>query len=235
MTKADKLKDLFFPPRCPICDDVTGSGIGSVCEKCRKKLTFIKEPTCLKCGKPITKETEYCRDCTNRRHYFKKGVSVFEYGSISDSLYRFKNKGRAEYARYYARAITERHKDFIRAVHPDALIPVPVHHSKLLKRGYDQSLVLCKEISKLTKIPVCDKLIVRSKKTVPLRDLGIRERQINLNKAFKIGLNDVKLKTIIIIDDIYTTGSTIDEISRTVLERFPCDIYFITLTVGRGI
>ncbi len=232
---SEMIKDLLFPPRCPVCDEPTGGYGRYICRECFKKLRFIKEPYCLKCGKALTDESEYCRDCTNRVHFYKRGVSVFEYGSISDSLFRFKNKGRAEYAGFYARAMVERHKDFIRAVDPDALIPVPIHRSKLLKRGYDQSLLLCKEISNLTKIPVNDQLILRSKKTVPLKELGLKERQINLKGAFKIGTDDVKLKTIMIVDDIYTTGSTIDEISRTILADFPCEIYFITLTVGRGI
>ncbi len=230
----ETIKDLLFPLRCPVCDEPAGRG-RYICLGCIKKLRFIREPYCLKCGKALTDESEYCRDCMNRKHYFIKGVSVFEYGSISDSLFRFKNRGRAEYSKFYARAMVERHKEFIRAVSPDALIPVPIHRSKLLKRGYDQSLILCKEISDLTKIPVNDQLIVRSKKTVPLKELGLKERQNNLKGAFKIGTDDVKLKTIMIVDDIYTTGSTIDEISRTLLAGFSCEIYFITLTVGRGI
>ncbi len=199
------------------------------------KLSYIEEPYCLKCGKALREEKEYCRDCSVRMHYFKRGVSVFDYGSISDSLYRFKNRGRAEYASFYAREIVKKRGGFIRHVNPDILIPVPIHRSKLLKRGYDQSLVLCKEISHLTKIPFRTDVVIRDKKTVPLKDLGLAERQNNLNKAFKIGADDVKLKTIMIVDDIYTTGSTIDEISRTLLGRFPCEIYFITLTSGRGI
>ena len=230
----ETIKDLLFPLRCPVCDEPAGGG-RYICRECFQKLRFIKEPYCLTCGKALTDESEYCRDCMNRKHYFNKGVSVFEYGSISDSLFRFKNSGRADYSKFYARAMVERHGDFIRAVSPDALIPVPIHRSKLLKRGYDQSLVLCKEISDLTKIPVNDQLIMRSKKTVPLKELGLKERQNNLKGAFKLGTDDVKLKTIMIVDDIYTTGSTIDEISRTVLAGFSCEIYFITLTVGRGI
>lgn len=235
MRITEKLVDLFFPPRCPICDEPIPSGEGCVCRKCRSGPVRIRGSMCLKCGKPLNDEAEYCADCRQRKHFYKKGVSVFEYGSISDSLYRFKNSGRQEYARFYAEAIVSAHSDFLRSVAPDMLIPVPIHISKLRQRGYNQAYVLCREISRLTNIPVNDKLIVRQKKTAPLKDLGLSERQNNLNRAFKIGVDDVKLKTVIIVDDIYTTGSTIDEMSRTILERFPCEIYFITLTVGTGI
>lgn len=229
------LTDLIFPPRCPICDDILPFGKEAPCGKCAKKVKYIKEPFCLKCGKALTEDKEYCEDCKNRKHYFKQGVSVFEYGSISDSLYRFKNKGRREYASYYAKILYEQKKDWIRAVNPDALIPVPIHDSKLRKRGYNQAEILSRELSALCNIPTNTKLISRIKKTVPLKDLSASERQNNLKKAFKLGSDVVKLKTIIIIDDIFTTGSTIDEIARTVTEAFPCEIYFMTITTGRGI
>ena len=86
-----------------------------------------------------------------------------------------------------------------------------------------------------TGIPVRADLIERTVKTAPMKDLSAAERQNNLKKAFKILRNDVKLNTIIIIDDIYTTGSTIDAMSREFRKAGVGRIYFITLAIGRGI
>lgn len=235
MKMIDAILDLLFPPRCAYCDDVLPWGQRYICKKCRPKLVYIKEPYCLKCGKELSGEEEYCRDCRSRNHLFIQGSAVFDYGSISDSIFRFKNKGRAEYAAFYARELYRTKKDWLTAIHPDALVPVPIHPSKLRKRGYNQSELISKELSKLSGIPTNTTLIRRAKKTIPLKDLSLKARQNNLKKAFKVGVNDVKLKTIVIIDDIYTTGSTIDEISRAVLELCNVNVYFLTVTIGRGV
>lgn len=236
MNKGDIVKDLFFPRRCAVCDEVLPFGMKFVGNDCAKKLVYIKEPRCLKCGKTITDTNrEYCGDCENRKHYFERGMAALDYSCVSDSLYRFKNKGRPEYAEFYAFVIYETAKDFLFSIHPDAFIPVPVHKSKMSVRGYNQSELISKRLSKLTNIPTLSDVVLRKKKTPPLKDLSLFERQNNLKKAFIIGRNDVKLKTIVIIDDIYTTGSTIDEISRTLLSEFDCKIYFLTVTIGRGV
>ena len=86
----------------------------------------------------------------------------------------------------------------------------------------------------LTGIPLVTNLIMRVHKTVPMKDLSVRERQNNLKKAFKICRNDVKLSTIIIIDDIYTTGSTIDAMSYELRKAGVERIYFMSLAIGRG-
>lgn len=229
------LKELLFPSRCAICDDVLRTNELYVCRECRPKIVYIREPYCMKCGKALTENTEYCNDCLKKAHYFIQGSAVFDYGSISDSLFRFKNKGRAEYALFYAREILKEKGDWLKVIRPDAFIPVPIHKTKLKKRGYNQSELIAKELTKLTSIPTYSGLITRVKKTIPLKNLSPTERQNNLKRAFKVVDNGVKLKTIVIIDDIYTTGSTIDEISQSILSSMDVKIYFLTVTIGRGV
>ena len=231
----DVILDLIFPPRCAVCDDILLFGKKYICQKCKKKIVYIKEPVCLKCGKELSEDKEYCNDCLTKNHLYIQGKAVFDYGSIAGSLHRFKNKNRPEYSKYYAKMIYLKKKDWIMQINPDAFIPVPIHESKYKIRGYNQSELISKELSKLTKIPTIKNFIIRTKKTVPLKNLNLSERQKNLKKAFKVARNDVKLKTIVIIDDIYTSGSTIDEISRSVLKVMDCKIYFLSLTIGRGI
>ena len=125
-------------------------------------------------------------------------------------------------------------RDFIAGCHADALVPVPIHKSRRYQRGYNQAEVLARELSVLTGIPLVTNLILRVHKTVPMKDLSVRERQNNLKKAFKICRNDVKLSTIIIIDDIYTTGSTIDAMSYELRKAGVERIYFMSLAIGRG-
>ena len=129
----------------------------------------------------------------------------------------------------------ERYGRWLQAVRPDALIPVPVHASKKRLRGYNQSELIAQALSKLSGIPVNTSLIIRQKKTLPQKNLSGQERQNNLKRAFKIHRNDVKLNTIVVIDDIYTTGSTIDAMTETLMESGIQRVYFMTLAVGRGI
>ncbi len=190
----------------------------------------------MKCGKKIDEQgVEYCGDCMRRRHLFDSGRAVFTYKEISDSIYRFKYKGRREYAAYYAQCMARCMGGWMLRCRPDALVPVPVHDSKKRERGYNQAEVLAKELGKIMNLPVETKLIERVRKTTPMKDLSVSERQNNLKRAFKICRNDVKLKTIIIIDDIYTTGSTIDAMSYELRRAGVRKIYFVTLAVGKGL
>ena len=230
------LLDYLFPSRCAVCDEVTDSPGAGLCEKCKGKIVYIKEPYCLKCGKQLKKEEkEYCSDCERIRHLFDAGVSLYDYGSMADSVFRFKYAGRAEYAAFYGRDLYEKKEHWLKSLRPDALVPVPIHSSRMRKRGYNQATLIARELSKHSGIPVREELIRRSTRTQPLKDLSHAERQNNLKRAFKIRQNDVKLNTIVIIDDIYTTGSTIDSMTRVLKEAGIGKVYFITLTIGRGI
>lgn len=190
----------------------------------------------MKCGKHIGDGgKEYCADCAAHAHLYDSGRALFSYQSASASIARFKYQGRREYAAFYAACMVRVLGNFIRTCHADAFVPVPLHSSRKRRRGYNQAEVLARELSFLTGIPVCDDLVGRVKKTVPMKELSAAGRQNNLKKAFKILRNDVKLKTIIIIDDIYTTGSTIDAMSRVLGSAGVEKIYFMTLAIGRGI
>lgn len=188
----------------------------------------------MKCGKPVYDDAkEYCNQCINNNRPFDEGRSVFIYDDVMrKSIYSFKYNGRQEYAKYYAKEIYDRLLDKIDAWQPDALIPIPLHKSKLKKRGYNQAFLIAKELSYLTKIPVYENYLIREKKTTVQKNLNAEERANNLKNAFKIGENKVKLSSAILIDDIYTTGATImaatDVLKASSVEK----IYFITLSTG---
>lgn len=227
---------LLFPRRCPVCDEPVKPWNALVCEECAPKFDYVKPPRCLKCGKHIgNSEKEYCGDCASQGHLYDCGRALFSYRSVSDSIARFKYHGRREYAAYYASCMADVLGPFIRACRAEALVPVPLHKSRLKVRGYNQAQVLAEALSALTGIPVRSDLIKRVEKTAPMKDLSAAERQNNLKRAFKILRNDVKLSIIIIIDDIYTTGSTIDAMSREFRKAGVERIYFVTLAIGRGI
>lgn len=229
------LLDILYPRRCPACDEIVTPLGEKIHAGCIRKLKLQTPPWCIKCGKKLLMENDICDDCREANHVFIRGRSLYSYKEIAESIYRFKYSGRQEYAEYYAEEIVKYLGDFIKSVKPDALVPVPLHRKRLAKRGYNQASVLSKQISKLIKIPTNDHFVIRKKNTKALKILAPSERQKNLQNAFIVRQNSVKLNTIIIIDDIYTTGATIDEIGRTLLRAGAKDVYFVTLASGQGI
>ena len=190
----------------------------------------------MKCGKQLQGETEeFCLDCRRKKHEYIQGTALYDYGSMADSLFRFKYGGRQEYAEFYGRQLYEKKAGWLLTIRPDALIPVPVHVSRKRQRGYNQSELIARALSEHSGIPVNTRLITRVKKTLPQKNLSERERQNNLKRAFKIRQNDVKLSTIVIIDDIYTTGSTIDAMTQALKNAGIQKVYYMALAIGRGI
>ena len=229
-----RILDLVYPKRCVVCDEVTEEPKREVCRGCEGKIVYIRAPFCMKCGRQLQAEEELCEGCRTKRHSFVQGTALYDYGSMADSIFRFKYCGRQEYAAFYGRQLAEKKGMWLGAVRPDALIPVPVHPSRRRSRGYNQAELIAEQLSKRTGIPVNTTLIVRARKTLPQKGLGGRERQNNLKRAFKILRNDVKLNTIVIIDDIYTTGSTIDMLTATLQAAGIRNVYFAVLAIGRG-
>lgn len=229
------LWDLLFPRRCPVCDGIVRFRRELICSACLKKIRFISGSTCMKCGKELQQEGEYCYDCQSRRHLYIQGAAIFEYRSVSAALYRFKYAGRSEYADFFGRCMASVLREKLKLWKVQALIPVPIHSSRKRKRGYNQAQCLAEVIGEVTGIPVRDDIITRCRKTVPQKELSEQQRQNNLKKAFKILKNDVKLDTIVIIDDIYTTGSTIDAMAFMLHAAGIKNIYYAALAIGKGL
>ncbi len=233
---AEWAEALLFPGRCPVCDGIVSMGEGLICRCCRGRLIQAGEPFCLQCGKPLQREEqEYCGDCESKKHLYTSGRALYEYESAAGVIYRFKYGGRQEYADFLGREMAVRMESFIRGTMPDGLVPVPLSRKRLNRRGYNQAALLAKVIGEKLDIPVYDKLVVRIRDTVPQKELNAAARQNNLKKAFKIAENDVKLSTIILVDDIYTTGSTIDAVAEVLLQAGVQKVYYIALAVGTGI
>ena len=225
--------ELLFPRRCPVCDDIVKPWGELCCQKCVRRLRYLGENYCMKCGKGLSRrETEYCHDCRKHPHKFERGRSLYRYESVAGSLFRFKYQGRQEYADFWGEELYRHLGNDICTMKADAIVPVPLHKSRLNERGYNQSALLGKALAKRVQLPFLEQIVVRHKKTVPQKQLSYIERQNNLKKAFKLSGNDVKLNTVIIIDDIYTTGSTVDALSEVLLESGVKRVYVITLAAG---
>lgn len=232
----DELLNMIYPRRCPVCDGVVLAEEGLICKGCVGKLPYIKTPYCMKCGKELRyEEEEYCGDCRKWEHAYTAGRALFSYNQVMQrSVAAFKYKGRQEYAAFYGSEMAKWFKQQLKRWDAQILIPVPVHKSRSRQRGYNQAALLAKSLSRYTGIPVDEGILVRTKKTVAQKSLNNKERRKNLQGAFQLVKNVVQYKKIILVDDIYTTGSTADACAGVLLQGGAEQVYLLCLCIGSG-
>lgn len=231
---------IIFPPRCPFCDGVLFHSIAAprelVCQSCQDKLEYVQEPACMKCGKPLADERqEYCFDCARGRMEYAQGKALWVYkAEVKNSIYRFKYQGRREYASYYGAELVRVYGGWIRRHGVQAVIPIPVSKSRRRQRGYNQAALVAREVGRRMGLPVYEHLLLRVRDTKVQKELSGEERKNNLKKAFKTRENKVQLDHILLIDDIYTTGSTMNEAAKELLRAGVLEVYCLSISIGSG-
>ena len=116
----------------------------------------------------------------------------------------------------------------------DLIIPVPLHASRKRRRGFNQAEIIAEELSHLTGIPVRNDLLFRIRRTRPQKRLGENERRQNLQGAFAVKKTQSLPSNILLIDDIYTTGSTVERCAKMLRLAGAENVYFLTVSIGQG-
>ena len=246
------LKWLLFPAQCPSCKAVLPMDSEGFCPDCAKNLRFVKEPVCFKCGCELSAgEREYCDTCLGIRHSFYRNVSCYVYSKAAkQAMYRLKYGGAKWIAKIFAREMVKRNRGFILNAALECIVPAPMHEKKERERGYDQAKVLAYALSEEIKRQ-CGKdvevvcLVKRQRYTTPQKGLSATEGRRNLKKAFQLDKNVVELKgyysdrksplygSVLLVDDIYTTGATLDAISEVLVGAgLSGRIYCMTAMIG---
>lgn len=227
---------MVYPRRCPVCHDIAAPRGRTICRECAEKLVPVSGPRCCRCSKPlVTKEDEYCHDCLSKTHSFDQGIGIFSYGSVlSKSLYQLKYHQRQEYGRFYGRYAAAYAEKRITAWKVEAIVPVPLHRKKMEKRGYNQAEIIARQLGSCLGIPVENHAVVRVLNTRPQKELDDRERRRNIRKAFVPAKTRLPWKRVLVVDDIYTTGSTIDGVSLALKKAGVQEVYFLTIAIGTG-
>lgn len=227
----EKLLGFFYPAKCPFCGKIW-SGI---CDDCREKYPMIREPRCKKCGKPIQKETdEYCYDCKKTEHYYEWGRSLWLHKApVNEAIYAFKYKNRRCYGEVFARELAKAYGKSLKQQKVELIIPIPLHKSRRRERGYNQTEIIAKYLGDYTGIEVDYASLVRKKKTNPQKRYGDKDRKKNMKNAFALK-KKINVENVVLIDDIYTTGSTIDEAARLLKKSGVTNVCFLTISVGQG-
>lgn len=160
---------------------------------------------------------------------------MFNYNEVSaKSMVQIKYKNKREYLDFYSQEMADKLGDKIRRMNGEALIPVPVHPQRRKQRGFNQAEELAVRLSKLTGIPLCADVLLRSKKTAPQKELTPGQRLKNLEQAFEVRQERCPkhLSSVILVDDIYTTGSTAEACTRALLKAGIPRVYFLAICIG---
>lgn len=233
----------IYPLRCPICGDVlSGSQIPEkageeirICAECEKMCRRIYPPVCCRCGRPAGQQEELCRNCRGKKVSYVRGYPVWIYNrAMRRSIAAFKYHGRREYAAYYGQEFVKSYGTVIKRLHIQALVPVPLYAAKQISRGYNQAELFAREIGVRLGIPVRNDLLLRVRDTVPQKELDDRQRYANLQRAFVSGRQNsfAGLESVMLADDIYTTGSTIEMCARVLRLAGVEKVYFASISIG---
>lgn len=222
-----------------MCGRITADGI---CSGCRGKIIPVSAGAyCLHCGKPLEDELEeYCPDC--RKNIPRTGSAADQGRSlwvhrepVSGAVYRFKYKNRRRFGRVFAQELADSYIGQIRRWKIEEIIPVPLHPSRRRKRGFNQAEILALELGERCGLSVRTDVLYRVRKTAPQKILGQRERIKNLHGAFGVSKNWKPCKNVLLIDDIYTTGATLEHASRVLKKAGVQKVFFLTISIGQGI
>lgn len=221
--------DLFFPRqvKCVTCsEEVDKFGI---CEKCARLLTLIPSPTCEICGGENSGKGKVCVECKGRHFNFVKNYSIFSYvDDVRNKIVSFKQNGNKAIGEMFAYFISDKY-DEINAKHNiDIVIPVPISDARRKSRKFNQSEVLCSQISDRDKVN--NSILIRTKDTPHQTGLSRSNREENLKNSFEIkDKKIIKSKTILVVDDIYTTGATLNACAKVLKNCGAKEIFTLTL------
>jgi ComF family protein len=214
-----RVADTLYPPHCLLCG-APGSDRRDICAACALELPAITHG-CDVCAVPLPEldgagHAVTCGRCLRRRPRYQYAHAAFVYAPPLDHLVqRFKFGGRLEYGRLLGQLFVECVADLSPSA-VDCLLPVPLHASRLHERGFNQALILARALSRAVSIPVARDLAIRDRATPVQTELNASQRSRNVRAAFSLR-GVVRGLRIAIVDDVLTTGATVEEVTRVLL------------------
>lgn len=211
---AAKVLKFLFPVNytCNVCDRECFDG-GYYCADCEKTLPRNDLLICGHCGRHVFNPEEYCYSCRGRETGFEKARSVFVYAEpIKKMIADFKYRGMRYLSEVFASDMAKLYyKSFFNS---DVIVFPPMSEERLRERGYNQAELLAEELSALINVPVAKGALVKVKETERQATLSAEERKRNLSGTFKVADSSaLKGKNVLIVDDVMTTGATVEAIS----------------------
>lgn len=224
--------DMLYPPVCMLCGTLLETRTG-LCPGCRTKLRWIGQPRCMCCGRPLVLDgEEYCGDCSRRKRDFDAGIGVFPYRNvIRQAVLDLKNNGKRENAAFLGACMAASVRPLLSSWRPRCLVPIPLDRRKKRIRGYNQAFLLAKETGRCLGLPVRGDLLFRRPGRQEQKKLHRFARRRNQEGTFYVRAKAVP-ETVLLVDDIYTTGNTLEAAARELKRAGVKRVYFVTVCMG---
>lgn len=232
--KLNKILDVLFPEyKCIFCGRECKDTEFDICEHCKKEVLPLNENNvCFKCGRPLLNNFEnVCEDCKYSNFSFDKVRSVFIYeDGVCDCVKALKYGGEKYKAKYFARLMKDRFMKLNFDIDIVTFVPTSVEREK--ERGYNQAKLIAEEFCKITNYPLKSLLEKRINSESQV-SLTKKERRENLKGAFKLSKNQkVSGLKILVIDDVYTSGATLDSVAMVLKKSGAEKVYGLTFAKG---
>jgi ComF family protein len=241
MSSWDWALDWLFPPRCRFCGEgIAGRDEDCFCAACRRKIRLVTPPLCPACGRPyldVKSDDHLCGACLTRGQSFVQARAWACYPAATDQdhplrevLQRFKYGRKISLGKPLGRLLAKGCQDSFVAVRFDFMIPVPLHPKRLRWRGFNQALVLAREVGRRWQVPVDPFILLRARETAVQTELSEEERRKNVRGVFTVHPEkSVEGKVLLLVDDVYTSGATANECSRALRKAGAKEVYVLTL------
>lgn len=216
---ADGLLDALFPPRCPLCSSLLGVSEAGFCHLCRAAFLAVPATLCRRCQAVEGQSDGLCCTCRTDPPPTRRAIAFGIYGgTLEEAIHRFKLQGERRLAAPLALLLLEEGAPGLAPGEHDLLIPVPLHPRRLRARGFNQAVLLGRELGRAWSLPLALDALRRVVDTPAQRNLGAEERRQNLQGAFSARRERVAGQRVLLVDDVITTGSTISECARALLQ-----------------
>ncbi|HEX6818604.1 MAG TPA: ComF family protein [Ktedonobacterales bacterium] len=228
---AQLLLDLLFPPRCVSC----GASGAVLCSTCLASVRTPEPPICRRCGRSLaaalpTQADRICRFCASGREIAhldgRRAASVYE-GAVRQAILALKFRGQRRVAHPLAELLLSCY--YSEALVADLIVPIPLHDARRRQRGYDQARLIAQPLGARLRLPVRTDLLVRQRATRAQMTLSRAERLSNVTDAFALPSPAVASvlagKRVLLVDDVTTTGSTLDVAARALREANPASVW----------
>ncbi len=230
------LVDLCLPRICAGCRQIDTQSQSSWCLECWKKVPWAISPLCPRCGRPFADSPDspdhLCGECIDSTFHFDTARSaVLHEGIIRTCIHQFKFGGQIEWAPSLVELLEMAYAGW-GLPQPGLIIPVPLHPKRLKERGFNQSGLLAGEFARKLRVPVSFDAVIRKNRTEPQTRLNRRERLKNVKGAFELtGAQRVRGRRILLIDDVFTTGTTLSECARVLKSKGGAsEVHAVTVT-----